>query len=333
MNKLNLQDLWDEHINESTNRTSPANKKQIIKIYNLDHAKTEIERLQIEGANFETYETTNSCKINIFKDNGSKITYWYIEDTKTESFLILLNCLKKEIRQRADAVNSSSYSKDPKETKYFFFSKAFNEVRADAGSIYKFTNVFEADVSHAYYRAAYILGFISKDLYLKIVRTCSKHDRLRLLGSIATKKLWQDYKEGELTNGETIKDDLLRDAWFKICNYVDSALLELKDKLGDDFLFYWVDGIYFKYDAPKIKKDGKSELIHRAKFMREIQSVKFKYDLDFKIIPIVEFELINMNHSLEISILKPDGSRKRFFPNKESIKSYSIKGLNSLNKI
>ena len=300
-----------------------AVKNEVIKIYNLPQSKDEIKRLKKEGAKFEVWETTNSCKIKIFK--ASKVvTYWYIESTKSEYFLILLNKIKKEMRERSDVIKSAPYSKNPKDTKYFFFAKAFKDVESDAGSIYEFTNVYEADVSHAYYRAAYVLGFISKALYLEIINGCSKHDRLRLLGCIATVKLWQSYDKGEFIDGDTLRDDLLRDAWFKICNYIDSALLEFRDKLGKNFLFYWVDGIYFKHDTKLPDVGGE------LNFFKHIRSVKYKYDLDFKVIPIKKFVLINRNDTLEIQVTKPDGVVKPFFPPKTKVKSYSFEGLNDM---
>ena len=48
----------------------------------------------------------------------------------------------------------------------------------EEGIIYTLNNVIEADISHAYYRSAFIQGFISKALYLDILKNCSKNERL-----------------------------------------------------------------------------------------------------------------------------------------------------------
>lgn len=331
---MNLSDKFKEHFKTKTvSKTQKVIKNElgqkskvkgeVIKIYNLEQSKHEIKRLKKEGAKFEVWETTNSCKIKVLKEKKT-VTYWYIESTKSDYFLILLNEIKKEMRERETVIVNSPYSKDPKETKYFFFAKAFNDVKGDAGSCYEFDNVYEADVSHAYYRAAYVLGFISKGLYLKIINGCSKHDRLRLLGCIATVKLWQSYEGSDLIDGDTLKDDLLRNAWFKICNYIDCALLEFRDKLGKNFLFYWVDGIYFKHDTKLPDVGGE------LNFFKHIRSVKYKYDLDFKVIPIKKFVLINKDDTIEIQVTKPDGTVKPFFPPRSKVKSYSFEGLNNI---
>lgn len=327
---LSVEELGDlfENSKEIKNPDKKEKKKvlknEVVKIFNTSQAREEIKRLNKEGAKFETYETANSVKIKILKGKKT-LTYWYIEDQKTEYFLILLNKIKREMRERAETIERCKFSANPDDTKYFLFNKkAFKDVESDAGSIYEFENVYEADVSHAYYRAAYVLSFISKDLYLEITTNCSKHDRLRLLGCIAAKKLYQSYDKGELIEGATLKDDLLRDAWFKICNYIDVALMDFRSLLKKDFLFYWVDGIYFKHDT------ALPDILSELNYFKHLRHIKYKYDLDFKLIPIKSFKLINRGDFIEIQVEKPDGTIKPFFPPKNKVKSYSFENLNSL---
>lgn len=293
-------------------------KEKVFKIYNIDQAAEEVQTLSNEKANFETIETASTIKIRVFRDDGSSYVYWYLENTKQLYFLILLNKLKKEIEANEDTVNRSTFSEKISDVKYFAFNKDINEMQDDSGSIYALKDVWEADISHAYYRAAYVLGFISKGLYLEIVKNMTKHDRLRLLGCIASVKTTTKYFEGVPEEKPLIIcSEILRSAWFKICHYIDSALIELKGVLGKDFLFYWVDGIYFRYTESG--SDFKT-----SEHWHNIRRIFFKFNVDFKCIPIPLFTVINNNDYLEINIIKPDGKVKRFFPEKRQIKTYKI---------
>lgn len=324
-------------------------KEQVFKIYNVEQADEEIKKLISERATFETIETASTVKIRVFyskvvgyehketkdfkkhlnfkKDNADdyiEITepasrlYWYLENSKSNYFLILLNKLRTEIEQNYEIVEAAQFSEKISDVKYFQFANEINEMQDDSGSIYALTDVYEADISHAYYRAAFVLGFISKSLYLEIVKNITKSERLRLLGCIASVKTTTLYKEGVPTDRPIIKSSrICRDAWFKICHYIDSALIELKGVLGKDFLFYWVDGIYFRY-TDTMNDFKNSEHWHA------IRRIFYKYNVEFKCVHIPLFNVINNGEYLEINLIKPDGKVKRFFPERKQIKTYSL---------
>lgn len=298
-------------------------KPKIFKIYNVDQAKEEIQNLINDKCNFEYEETANTCKIWVDTSRG-RICYWYLEKTKSKYFLIMLKKLKTEIELNACLVEACTYSPNIEDVNYFKFLPRVNDLVADSGSIYALKNVYEADISHAYYRAAYVMGFISKSLYMEIIKTMTKEDRLRLLGCIATVKIKRCFEMGEeITEPVITKSEICRKAWFKICHYIDTALLELKGALGKDFLFYWVDGIYFKYETSK--DDFKN-----SEHWHSIRRVFYKFNVEFKCIAIPLFTLTNMGEHLEVNIHKPNGKVKRFFPEKRQIKTYSIIELNDL---
>lgn len=294
-----------------------------IKIYNLDQADFEVDNLKEAKADFDTEETLSTTKIKHYCSDRT-IIYWYLENTKSEYFLILLNKLKKEIGERSKIVLECSYSGNITDVNYFMFSPNMEDMNFDAGNTHlELANIYEADISHAYYRAAYVLGFISFDLYREIITKLTKQDRLTLLGCIATNKIISIYRGGlQHASPPPKKDELLREAWFKICSYVDSALCELKDLLGHDFLFYWVDGIYFRFNQ---QYD-----MYGMQFLKHIRKIQDKYNVEFKLIPISSFTLINEGDSVRIEIKKPNGEEKLFFPNRKQIKTYSFVGLNDL---
>jgi hypothetical protein len=288
-----------------------------IKIYNLNNYNIQLKELIDLGCNFETSETSTTKKIKLIVNN-KPTCYHYLESSKELSFLIILNQLKKEIRDNSEFVLNCILSDEPNNTKYYEFSKACYNINTQAGLQVDYTDVWEADISHAYYRACYVLKFISYALYQKIVNKLTKHDRLRLLGCIATRKVLNYYEKGVKNEDkkELKEDTLLRSAWFKITNYIDSAMIDFKERLGKDFLFYWVDGIFFRgIDYTDIFKNN-------AKFLA-LDRVKRIYDIDFKIIPVEKFTLTNMGDYLEIKIKKQD-KEKVYYPQKEQVYKYEI---------
>jgi hypothetical protein len=293
--------------------------KHETKVYNLSQSKQQIDRLKKLKASFVVERTKSTCKITYCTSEFKRVL-WYLENSKSKYFLIMLQRLKKEIQNRKFYVLNCEYSGSFDKVKYFEFKKDIENFTLDAGSYYELDNVFEADISHAYYRACYVLGFISKELYTDIIKKLSKHDRLRLLGCIASIKTTDIYENGILKNPDApaMQDELLRMAWFKICNYIDTALIDLKFLLGDDFLFYWVDGIYFKVQ-------NKTDVFTYTAQWYKIRQISLRYNLDFKTIPIKKFTLSNKKDYLEILIEKPDGSLKQFFPPKKQVKGYYFK--------
>lgn len=297
-------------------------KEKVFKVYNMDQAEEEVQKLIHEKANFETIETASTIKIRIFRQDGSSYCYWYMENSKSLYFLILLNKLKNEIEANWQIVERSQFSEKISDVKYFTFNKNINDMQDDSGSMYALKDVWEADISHAYYRAAFVLRFISKSLYLEIIKNLSKSDRLRLLGCIATVKTTTIYTDGVPEKSPLIESSkTCRSAWFKICHYIDSALIELKGVIGKDFLFYWVDGIYFRYT--ETTNDFKN-----SEHWHNIRRVFYKFNVEFKCISVPLFTVINNGEYLEVNVHKPDGKVKRFFPERKQIKSYSIVEFN-----
>ena len=104
---------------------------------------------------------------------------------------------------------------------------------------------YEIDISSAYLYSAYLLGMISQRTF-KRIKTISKTNRLRVLGSIAMRKLVVQYDaSGREQSREWQYNAQLCNAWRHICRRVDMVMNEIADILGNSFLFYWVDGVFF----------------------------------------------------------------------------------------
>ena len=106
-------------------------------------------------------------------------------------------------------------------------------------------NLVYIDINGAYWQTAHHLGIINDALYTKGLEV-NKIVRLAALGSLAkTKDVWK-YDGKDLKKAETLRSSETENLWFAICKRVSDVMVEVVNKIGDDFVFYWVDGIYIR---------------------------------------------------------------------------------------
>ena len=108
-------------------------------------------------------------------------------------------------------------------------------------------------------------------------------------------------------------------AWFKICSYVDSALITIMERFNqlspDIFLFYWVDGVYFR----------KFEVTKNYNWQNVFSEVSELFPFEWKYTRINKLRVLNKGkEGLKVEITKGDGDRKTFFPPKRDIKFYYL---------
>jgi hypothetical protein len=208
---------------------------------------------------FTVSRTQNSCKITIPSRNEV-----YFKGTGDYSFKEMNNqkSLKKRIHENIVKKNMVVPEFAPSDISYFNYG---NYLLRDFPFNEPMTDFVEFDVAKAYYKMAYNLGYIDEDMYREYI-DLKKEIRLRFLGSIATKKRIYHYEKGEMVGDPEIKEDkILRKVWFHICKETDNCLNELMREVQDDFIMYYVDGIYLK------KKD----------YSKVINRISQKYKLEF----------------------------------------------------
>lgn len=196
--------------------------------------------------------TTQRTTIIAIKTPDKDITIFYTGQIITYKEMHLQRECKREFKKNEHLIEDTEEKEN-----YYNFSPTLKEVAKDSGSIYELENVSEVDITKAYYRSARNLGYISEEFFQKCMKI-PKDQRLRLIGSIATRKTVKTYKSKDfLENGNStepystfIKEDKkLRLAWRNIVINVDNAMSDVMTHLKDDFIFYWVDGIFFHNDG------------------------------------------------------------------------------------
>lgn len=112
-----------------------------------------------------------------------------------------------------------------------------------------FRDCINIDLSAAYWETAYMLGLLSKDTYKRGFKV-SKQVRLAAIGSLAKKKRVYEF-DGRKQRLLDITRSETEFLWDVICDRVGDLLCRVADKCGDDFIFFWVDGIYVKKRSAK----------------------------------------------------------------------------------
>lgn len=206
-------------------------KKVETKLHGTPH--NHIKLLHKYNLSYILSYTTSSA---ILKTEHEKLIFAESRITKLEHRL--RNELKKEIKDRVKDIVRMDYKPD-----YYRWSPHFAEFKIAPHESVEARNVWEVDLTKAYYYSAYILGYISEEFFNKTLKL-PKQIRLRLLGSIATIKNIETF-DGEEIIYEQISDPLFRAVWHNVSCKVDKVMSDIAHALGDHFLFYWVDGIYF----------------------------------------------------------------------------------------
>lgn len=165
-----------------------------------------------------------SSSTNQIKHNGN--TEIFSDSRFNFNVMHRYNELKSELE------SNINFFQNDKETGYFNFGKITNNEK-----------VFNIDLTSAYLTILYNSKKISKELFDKI-NGLKKSDRLKVLGMLAYQPFVFYYQKGKLISNEQIKNKF-RHIFFYCVKETFELIYKIKNKIGADFVFSWVDGIYF----------------------------------------------------------------------------------------
>lgn len=113
-------------------------------------------------------------------------------------------------------------------------------------------DLYEIDLNGAYWNFAYKDGYLNQEVYLKGLKV-SKMARLISLGALAKKPHFKVFDGEEYTvcyHGADLKTaPVFFNSSLRTCNVMNA----LKFISGNDYLFYWVDAIFFRGEETKLK--------------------------------------------------------------------------------
>ncbi len=192
----------------------------------------------------KTFLVSRTNKSTLIRFPGDEQNIIFSKNKYSVKYLHLFKQIKEEFHSNIIAQNIKVPLLGEADVKYFDWVPVLNFFKGYDKYVMDFGPCTELDISMAYYQTAFELGYISQDFYSKCVYL-PKAMRLSVIGSIATMKVMSKYKRGKLDGTPWVeKDDLLRHAWFHIASTVDRCMADLAISFRENFLFYWVDGIY-----------------------------------------------------------------------------------------
>jgi hypothetical protein len=158
----------------------------------------------------------------------------FIQAMQTERAMIAAACIRKDVL----ASGSETPAIDQRDLTYFSFAP--NEILSKVKE-----TVYLIDIKQAYATVLRNKQLITEKT-AKFVQGLEKKDRLAAVGMLAANKYIYKFDENNELLNPIINVKKKTAPFFYLCiKEVSEVMDRIKLALGKDFIFYWVDGIYF----------------------------------------------------------------------------------------
>lgn len=198
------------------------------------------------------------------------------------------NALKKELLPLLPSLEV-----DKKDLDYYYLNKDFESSKT----------VFNIDIKSAY--LSILKNFISKELFNKI-NDLEKKERLICLGLLAYKPMVIRYLNGEEFDF-FIKENEYENAFYYCVKKTGEIMKECALSLGKDFIFSWVDGVYFQPTEENKKK---------------VVSIMEKHGLNFSFDILENFNVDYTLNGVFFNYTKESEKKRLFVPNTDNKTKY-----------
>ena len=153
----------------------------------------------------------------------------------------------------------------------------------------KYKRVVNLDISSAYPYCLFINKLITWETF-SFLMNLKKSERLPAIGMIAKKSILIEYKNGKSTNWD-LKVGEYANIFFFVIQQISDLMNWAAEIAGNDFLFYWVDGIFLR---PGIKKDK----------LKQITDIFAEQGYYYKFEVVTDFSITRSDNKLFINMLK-----------------------------
>jgi hypothetical protein len=180
---------------------------------------------------------------------------------------------------------------------------------------YQAKRVLNIDISSAYASCLYNNKLITEATYQRI-STLPKVERLPVVGRLATSYTKFIYDKGECIDVKVHRAETAN-VFFYLIDEINYIMQEIRHLLGNHFIFYWVDGVFFSEETPK------STIKEVEHFLLEL-GYRYKYEAvrDFSIDSTKKSLIIKMNKNNEFKQYSINHDNVG-----ESVKNYLLKGI------
>jgi len=183
--------------------------------------------------------------------------------TVTPTELGFVNRVRNHVKREGVALNFVN--------QYFESDIVYMETRTDLKN-QTLTDIVEIDIDQAYWDTALQLGVLNEKLYaMGLSEEISKRARLVALGSLAKKVYHYRFQGRQMISSDIERSEETENIWFTICKRVSDVMLEIAQAVGDDYIFFWVDGIYIKNNPESIAKT--QQIIEKWQYQSKIKAI------------------------------------------------------------
>ena len=203
--------------------------KKIKSLFNNENYKMYISLVRESGLPYKIIRSNYTLQIE-----SSFLNIYFMQNVMNNKAFIVGALIAKDLKNSGVEMPQI----DRSELKYFNFNLG-NIIHQESDIIYNI------DIKSAYANALNNNRLLEKKTF-DFLCGLSKKDRLAAVGMLAARKDEFYYSENDncVHHQKLIKET---ENWFYFCVLeIQKLMQEIQEKIGDDFLFYWVDGIFFK---------------------------------------------------------------------------------------
>lgn len=201
-----------------------------VTLFTKDNYKLALKLVRASGLPYTIERTNYTLKID-----SPILKIKYLTNMMSKHPIYLERMILRDIRE--------SKTEKPvilKEDLKFF---SFNELEILKQT--KGKDIYNIDIKSAYSNVLNNFGLLREPTY-KYLSNVSKTDRLAAVGMMASTKdifVFDGVNKKPISDTTFTKDS---ECWFWLCVLeIQNVMMELKLMLGADFLYYWVDGLFF----------------------------------------------------------------------------------------
>lgn len=163
----------------------------------------------------------------------------FIMRNQSRKTFIGTGMLKRDFKRESASVILSDLEDNVKESDNIYFS---------VGTFLNFHHkeLWCVDLNSAYLQCLFNLGLITPKTSYWISKHLTKQERLVAVGMLAKQKHIYSFSEGKQVGDPDIDADKYRFVFNAVIQETNAILEKAARIAGDDYIFYWVDGIYLK---------------------------------------------------------------------------------------
>jgi hypothetical protein len=158
-------------------------------------------------------------------------------------------------------------------------------------SEYKTHWIYNIDIKGAYASCLMNNGLITPKTYDYLLNL-KKDERLPAVGMLAKSHIKYFYEGGSCVDVKPFRAET-SELFFYLIQEIDVIMREIKWILGDYFIYYWVDGVFFSEFTPQSKID---------EVLRYLDSINYRYTFEM----VYNFDYKNEDGQCKISLDKED---------------------------